>query len=99
MLLFITSEVMFFAGPLRRLLQTRANSPGHRRRRQPAPADELPSDPVQSSRALDLILPATILLITSSFTCQFGVWAIRRNDRKGLIRAIAVTVVLGTTFL
>ena len=40
-----------------------------------------------------------MLLILSSFTCQVGVWAIRRNDRRGLTRAIAVTVVLGATFL
>ena len=40
-----------------------------------------------------------MLLILSSFTCQIGVWAIRRNDRRGLVRAIAVTFVLGATFL
>ena len=48
---------------------------------------------------LPLVGPATVLLILSSFTCQVGVWAIRRNDRRGLVRAIAVTFVLGATFL
>ena len=35
----------------------------------------------------------------SSFTCQFAVWAIRRDDRTAFLRAMAVTVVLGIIFL
>lgn len=103
MLLFITSEVMFFAGLFAAYFNLRANiSPWP-----PAAFAEI-LQPVGShngipflteSGALNLILPATLLLLTSSFTCQFGVWAIRRNDRKGLVRNIGVTVVLGITFL
>jgi len=48
---------------------------------------------------LNLILPATLILIASSFTCQFGVWGIRQNDRKALVRNIGVTVVFGISFL
>ena len=48
---------------------------------------------------LPLVLPATILLIISSFTCQFGVWAIRRGDRTAFLRNIAVTLVIGIIFL
>ena len=44
-------------------------------------------------------LVLTIVLVISSFTCQLGVWAIRRGDRKGLVRAIGLTLVLGITFL
>ena len=44
---------------------------------------------------LSLILVATIILILSSFTCQFAVWSIRKGDRRGFIRNIAVTFVLG----
>jgi cytochrome c oxidase subunit 3 len=40
-----------------------------------------------------------MLLILSSFTCQLGVWSIRRGDRQGLIRNIAVTLILGVIFL
>jgi cytochrome c oxidase subunit 3 len=40
-----------------------------------------------------------VLLILSSFTCQFAVWAIRRGDRTGFLRNIAVTFVIGITFL
>ena len=42
---------------------------------------------------------ATVILITSSFTCQLAVWAIRRNDRTGFLRNIAFTFVLGIIFL
>ena len=47
--------------------------------------------------ALPLII--TTLLIISSFTCQLGVWSIRKGDHKGLVRNIAITMVLGIIFL
>ena len=48
---------------------------------------------------LPLVGPATVLLILSSFTCQFAVWAIRRGDRTAFIRNIAVTFIIGVVFL
>ena len=103
MLLFITSEVMFFAGLFAAYFNLRANIT-------PWPPEEF-ADILQpigihngipfttETGALNLILPATIILIISSFTCQFGVWGIRQNDRKALVRNIGVTMVLGITFL
>jgi cytochrome c oxidase subunit 3 len=88
MLLFITSEVMFFAGLFAAYFNVRANAPVWP-----------PVEFADKLHVLPFVGPATVLLILSSFTCQVGVWAIRRNDRKGLARAIAVTVVLGATFL
>jgi cytochrome c oxidase subunit 3 len=41
----------------------------------------------------------TIILILSSFTCQFAVWSIRRDDRTGFVRNIGITLVLGIVFL
>ena len=41
----------------------------------------------------------TLILILSSFTCQFAVWSIRRDDRHGFVRNIAVTLTLGIVFL
>jgi cytochrome c oxidase subunit 3 len=41
----------------------------------------------------------TLVLIVSSFTCQFAVWSIRRGDRTGFVRNIAVTLTLGIVFL
>ena len=103
MLMFLTSEVMFFAGLFAAYFNLRANTT-------PWPPEQF-ADILQpigvhngipfttETGALNLILPATLILIISSFTCQFGVWAIRRNDRKGLVRNIGVTVVLGILFL
>ena len=88
MLLFITSEVMFFAGLFAAYFNVRANAPVWP-----------PLEFHDKLHILPFVGPATVLLIISSFTCQIGVWAIRRNDRKGLTRAIAVTVILGVTFL
>jgi len=94
MLLFLTSEVMFFAGLFAAYFNVRANAP----RWPPFVPDEVP--PVQYQlEILPLVGPATVLLILSSFTCQFAVWAIRRNDRTGFIRNIGVTFVIGVVFL
>ena len=88
MLLFITSEVMFFAGLFAAYFSTRAaNKPWP-----PAQFDHI-------LNPLSLILVATVILIASSFTCQLAVWAIRRGDRRGFLRNIGVTFVLGIVFL
>jgi cytochrome c oxidase subunit 3 len=88
MLLFITSEVMFFSGLFAAYFSTRAAN-------QPWPPEAFSEllDP------LGLILVATIILILSSFTCQFAVWSIRKGDRTGFIRNISITFVLGIIFL
>ena len=89
MILFITSEVMFFSGLFAAYFATRA-----------AHATDWPPQVFQG--ILDpfgLILIATIILIASSFTCQFAVWSIRRGDRRGFIRNIAATFILGVIFL
>jgi cytochrome c oxidase subunit 3 len=88
MLLFITSEVMFFAGLFAAYFSSRAQNT-------PWPPTEFEG----ILNPLSLILVATIILISSSFTCQFAVWAIRRNDRTAFLRNIGVTFVLGITFL
>jgi cytochrome c oxidase subunit III len=88
MLLFITSEVMFFSGLFAAYFSTRAqNTPW------PPKAFEHTLNP------LSLILVATLILILSSFTCQFAVWSIRRGDRRGFIRNISITFILGIAFL
>jgi cytochrome c oxidase subunit 3 len=92
MILFITSEVMFFAGLFAAYFAVRSAAQ--------ATTEGWPPEPL--GHVLDpfgLILPATILLVTSSFTCQWGVNAIRRGDRTGFIRNIGVTLILGIIFL
>ena len=88
MLLFITSEVMFFGGLFAAYFSVRANAPQW-------PPEEFHA----TLKILPLVGPATLLLITSSFTCQFAVWAIRRDDRTAFLRSMTVTVILGITFL
>ena len=103
MLLFITSEVMFFAGMFAAYFSIRANFvdlDGVKR----WPPDQFahlvqPLPLTTESGALNLILPATILLLASSFTCQYGVWAIKRNDRSGFLRFFTITIVMGIAFL
>ena len=89
MILFITSEVMFFSGLFAAYFATRA-------------ANVADWPPRVFERILDplgLIMIATIILIASSFTCQFAVWSIRKGDRRGFIRNTAITFILGVIFL
>jgi cytochrome c oxidase subunit III len=89
MLLFICSEVMFFSGLFAAYFSVRAAT-------RPWPPEgehfNLHAEPW-------FALGLTIILVISSFTCQFAVWAIRRGDRTGFIRNISVTLVLGIVFL
>jgi len=102
MILFICSEVMFFAGLFAAYFNVRATAPVW------PPAASLTSIPQVSKEMAEkfnlhaspwFALVLTILLVASSFTCQLGVWAIRRGDRRGLVRAFGLTLVLGVTFL
>jgi cytochrome c oxidase subunit III len=92
MLLFITSEVMFFGGLFAAYFNVRANSPQW-------PTINPETNAQFHLDILPLVGPATVLLILSSFTCQLAVWGIRRGDRTAFLRNIAVTFVIGITFL
>jgi cytochrome c oxidase subunit 3 len=96
MILFICSEVMFFAGLFAAYFNVRANAPTW-----PPSVGEV--GPIAERFNLHaepwFAAVLTIVLVTSSFTCQLGVWAIRRGDHRGLVRAIGVTLVLGILFL
>ena len=92
MLLFITSEVMFFAGLFAAYFNVRANAPQW-------PPINAETQEAFHLEILPLVGPATVLLILSSFTAQFAVWGIRRGDRTAFLRNLAVTVVLGIVFL
>jgi cytochrome c oxidase subunit 3 len=106
MLLFIASEVMFFAGLFAAYFSIRAayTEMVNGSLQHVWPPTEFAGllDPFTLTTPdgqLNLILPATIILVLSSFTCQMAVWAIRRNDHAGFRRGIAVTLVLGAVFL
>src|SRR5690554_4042487 len=74
MLLFIASEVMFFGGLFATYFNARAASI----------ADTGTWGPPADSHGLDLPLAAvlTVVLVASSFTMQFALWAIRRGDQR-----------------
>ena len=87
MVLFIASEVMFFGGLFAAYFNSRASYDG----------EWLPP----SGHELELLLPAvlTVVLVASSVTMQFGVWAIRRGARGALTAWTALTLLLGVLFL
>jgi cytochrome c oxidase subunit III len=89
MLLFIASEVMFFGGLFAAYFNSRAAHVGEWGPPKGAPELEI----------LPIALPITIILVSSSFTMQFAVWAIRRGDQRALKRWIGLTLVLGVAFL
>jgi len=95
MLLFITSEVMFFAGLFAAYFNVRSTAPAW-------PPDQF-ADKLHwlptAEQPIPVVTVATILLVSSSLTCQLGVWGIRRGDRVALVRNIGVTVLLGSVFL
>jgi cytochrome c oxidase subunit 3 len=89
MLLFITSEIMFFAGLFAAYFATRARYGSH-----------WPALPEGVEFQLNnLVILGTLILIASSGVIQWGLWRIRKGDRRGLNRAFAVTMLMGLVFL
>jgi cytochrome c oxidase subunit 3 len=88
MMLFIASEVMFFAALFAAYFNAKGTLPvfppeGYDHILQPIPVP----------------LIATLILLLSSLTMQWGVGRIRQGDRTGLNRAVLVTLALGVIFL
>jgi cytochrome c oxidase subunit 3 len=96
MILFICSEVMFFSGLFAAYFSVRASAIQW----PPIVANDPDLTEHFNLHAEPWFAAGlTLILITSSVTCQLGVWAIRRDDRTGFIRAMGVTLVLGIVFL
>jgi len=90
MLLFIASEVMFFGGLFAAYFNSRASFVGE------WGPQSFGAEPLE---IMPVALPITIILISSSFTMQFGVWAIRRGDQRAMRFWTLVTLILGVIFL
>jgi cytochrome c oxidase subunit 3 len=92
MLLFIGSEVMFFAGLFAAYFNARAAAISAGQLWPPGGLEHV---------VVPWILPivATIILVASSGTMQWAVWRIRKGDRTGMNRALAVTLLMGIVFL
>jgi cytochrome c oxidase subunit 3 len=87
MMLFIASEVMFFAALFAAYFNARATLP------------VFPPEGTEFIDPIGLPLFVTGLLITSSFTMQWATGRIRKGDRTGLNRGIAITLIIGVIFL
>jgi cytochrome c oxidase subunit 3 len=89
MLLFIASEIMFFAGLFAAYFDIRAKNLAN-----------WPAIPEGAHFGVTpVIVLATIILISSSAVIEWGVLRIRKGDRRGMNRALALTVLMGITFL
>jgi cytochrome c oxidase subunit 3 len=94
MMLFIASEVMFFASLFGAYFNVKATAPIF-----PPEGTEFVSWQGNLPFGLGLSVPITIILVISSFTMQWATMRIRAGDRTGMNRGIAVTLLLGIIFL
>jgi cytochrome c oxidase subunit III len=85
-IVWLSSELMFFAGLFAIYFTHRAQNVG-----------EWPPAPTELNVPYALVV--TIVLVASSFTCQFGVFAAERGDVFGLRRWYALTLGMGTFFV
>jgi cytochrome c oxidase subunit III len=87
MLLFIASEVMFFAALFGAYFNVRST------------AATWPPEGTEFINPQWLPVIVTAILVSSSFTMQIAIRRIRKGDRRGMNRAIALTIMLGVLFL
>ncbi len=87
-IVWLSSELMFFAGLFAIYFTARAQNP---------PDLEWPPPPTELNVPYALVV--TIVLVASSFTCQFGVFAAERGDVFGLRRWYLLTLAMGTFFV
>jgi cytochrome c oxidase subunit 3 len=92
MLLFIGSELMFFAGLFGAYFNTRASALGLGQPWPPAGLEDVIEPNI-------IVVVATIILVLSSGTMQMAVWRIRKGDRRGMNRALGLTLIMGLLFL
>ena len=85
-IVWLSSELMFFAGLFAIYFTARAQNVG-----------EWPPPPTHLDVPYALVV--TIVLVASSFTCQFGVFAAERGDVFGLRRWYLLTLLMGTFFV
>ena len=85
-IVWLASELMFFAGLFGMYFTARATNVG-----------EWPPPPTELNIGYALVF--TIILIASSFTCQFGVWAAERGDVFALRRWYLLSFVMGLIFV
>lgn len=85
-IIWLSSELMFFAGLFAMYFTARARSTVG----WPQPPTEL---------NLPYATVFTVILVASSFTCQFGVFAAEQGNVYGLRRWFSITLLMGLTFV
>jgi cytochrome c oxidase subunit III len=85
-IVWLSSELMFFAALFAMYFTVRAAHPG-----------EWPMEPTELNVPYALVV--TLILVSSSVTCQYGVFAAERGDAYGLRRWFMFTFVLGLAFV
>ncbi|MDH6245971.1 heme-copper oxidase subunit III [Mycobacterium sp. OTB74] len=85
-IVWLSSELMFFAGLFAMYFTARAQAGG-----------VWPPPPTHLNLAE--AVPVTLVLIASSFTCQMGVFAAERGDVFGLRRWYVITFIMGAIFV
>jgi cytochrome c oxidase subunit III len=88
-ILFVASECVFFAALFGAYFTIRAQAPTW-------PPEGFTAEHI---KAWPIPAIATSLLVLSSVTMQFAVWAIRRGDRATMMRFLKITLILGGIFL
>ncbi|WP_204841719.1 aa3-type cytochrome oxidase subunit III [Saccharothrix algeriensis] len=85
-IVWLSSELMFFAGLFAMFFTVKAQNEG-------------PWPPAPTHLNVPYALFFTIILVASSFTCQWGVFAAERGDVFGLRRWYLVTLIMGAIFV
>jgi cytochrome c oxidase subunit III len=85
-IIWLSSELMFFAGLFAMYFTARARS-----------LEGWPPEPTELNLPYATVF--TLILVASSFTCQFGVFAAEQGNVYGLRRWFVLTFVMGLTFV
>ena len=85
-IIWLSSELMFFAGLFAMYFTARARA-----------LEGWPPEPTELNVPYALVV--TLVLVSSSFTCQFGVFAAEQGNVYGLRRWFSITFVLGLLFV
>ena len=85
-IIWLASELMFFAGLFAMYFTARARS-----------TEGWPPEPTELNIPYALVV--TLILVASSVTCQFGVFAAEQGNVYGLRRWFTITFVMGLVFV
>ena len=87
-IVFLSQELMFFAGLFAMYFVSRANGLANGSWAEQTDYLNVP-----------YALVITVILVSSSVTCQFGVFAAERGDVYGLRKWFLITIILGSIFV